>query len=194
MRAIKVRLRKIDAAPGSVQPVSLEEAKAQTRVDCDDEDSLLGMYIHAATDAASDRLQRALVPTRYRLTLDAFPAEAIDLLLPPVTSVQSVTYTDKSGVHQTLPEQAYFVDIVSEPARLLPAVGADWPATLDRANAVQVEYTAGYPDSAVPTPVKQWILLAVGDLYEQRTRSTERPVVPQNFADSLLDAYKVWVI
>lgn len=187
-----MRVRKIAAVTGAVQPVSLEEAKQQVRVDCADEDGLIGAYVTAATEAASDRLQRALVPAQYRLTLDAFPAGAIELLLPPVTSVQSVTYVDDDGVTQTMAAQDYYLDAVSEPARLLPAVGTSWPETLARVNAVQVEYTAGYAEGTLPSPIKSWILLATGDLYEQRTRSAEKPVVPQNFADSLLDTYKIW--
>lgn len=184
-------VRKIAAVTGAVQPVSLEEAKAQARVDCADEDGLIGVYITAASDAASDRLQRALVPTRYRLTLNSFP-DAIELLLPPIMSVESVKYMDANGTQQTLDPQDYFLDSVSEPGYLVPAAGRTWPATQNRINAVEVEYTAGYTASAIPTPVKQWILLAVGDLYEQRTRSAEKPVVPQFFAESLLDTYKIW--
>ena len=186
-------VRKIAAATGAVQVVSLQEAKAQARVDCADEDSLVGLYIGAATDAASDRLQRALVPTRYRLTLDSFPS-AIELILPPILSVESVKYIDATGTQQTLDPQDYYLDSVSEPGYLLPAVGRAWPATQDRTNAVEVEYTAGYAGSAIPPPIKQWILLAIGDMYEQRTRSAEKPVVPQSFADSLLDTYKIWSV
>jgi uncharacterized phiE125 gp8 family phage protein len=177
---------------GAELPVSLEEAKQQVRAtDCDDEDGLIGAYIHAATAAASDRLQRALVPTRYRLTLDSFP-DAIELILPPIISVQSVKYIDENGDQQTLDPQDYFLDSVSEPGCLVPAAGRAWPTTQDRINAVEVEYTSGYADSAIPSPIKSWILLATGDLYEQRTRSAEKPVVPQFFAESLLDTYKIW--
>lgn len=183
-------VRKIAPATGALQSVSLEAAKAQARVDCADEDSLIGMYISAATDAASDRLQRALVPTRYRLTLDSF-APAIELLMPPILSVESVKYIDTAGVKQTLDPRDYLLDAVSEPGYLVPAVGRAWPATQDRVNAIEVEYTAGYLGSAVPTPIKQWILLAIGDMYEQRTRSAEKPAVPQYFAESLLDTYKI---
>lgn len=190
------RTRFIAPVSGVVLPVTLAEAKAQCRVTCDDEDTLIQAYLQAATMAASDRLQRSLAPAQYRLTLDRFPstAEAIELLLPPVTSVAAVTYTDEAGTSQTLAAQDYILDAVSEPARLLPAVDVSWPATQDRVNAVQVDYTAGYPTGTVPIPIKQWILLAVGDLYEQRSRSTEKPVVPQFFAESLLDTYKIWSV
>lgn len=184
-------IRTIAPATGAVQPISMEEARAQLRVDCADEDALIGSLISVATQTASDRLQRALVPTRYRLTLDSFPG-AIELRMPPIISVQSVKYIDADGVQQTLPVQDYFVDNVSEPGKLVPAFGRTWPATQDRINAVEVEYTAGYPDSAIPTPIKQWILLALGDLYNNRERSAEKPAVPQNFADALLDTYRLW--
>ena len=184
-------VRKIAAVTGAVQPITLEEAKAQCRVDCADEDALIGSFIGVATQAASDRLQRALVPTRYRLTVDSFPS-AIELLLPPVISVESVKYIDTTGTQQTLDPQDFYLDSVSEPGYLVPANGRAWPATLDRINAVEVEYTAGYPGSAIPEPIKAWILLAVADLYENRTRSAEKPVVPQLFAESLLDTYRIW--
>jgi uncharacterized phiE125 gp8 family phage protein len=186
-----MRVRKIAEAPGAVPVVTLAEAKLHTRTDCADEDALITALISVATQAASDRLQRSLVPTQYRLTLDRFP-DAIELLLPPIISVESVKYIDPYADQQTLDPQDYFLDSVSEPGYLVPAAERAWPNTQDRINAVEVDYTAGYPANAVPTPIKQWILLAVGDLYEQRSRSAERPVVPQIFADSLLDVYRIW--
>jgi uncharacterized phiE125 gp8 family phage protein len=186
-------VRIIAPAAGAVQPVTLSEARSQTRADCNDEDAFLGLLISVATQAATDRLQRALVPTRYRLTLDSFP-DAIELLMPPISSVESVKYIDISGDQQTLDPQDYFVDSVSEPGYLVPAAGRAWPATQDRINAVEVEYTAGYPGSAIPLPIKQWILLAIGDMYANRERSAEKPAVPQDFAEGLLDPYKIWSV
>jgi uncharacterized phiE125 gp8 family phage protein len=184
-------VRIISAATGAVPPVTLAEARAQVRSDCTDEDALLTSLIGVATQAASDRLQRALVPTRYRLTLDSFP-DAVELLMPPIMSVESVKYIDINGDQQTLGEQGYFLDRVSEPGQLVPGDDRAWPATKDRINSVEVEYTAGYPGSVIPTPIKQWILLAIGDMYNNRERSAEKPAVPQNFADCLLDTYRLW--
>ena len=186
-------VRIIAPAAGAVQPVTLAEARAQTRADCNDEDALITSLASVATQAASDRLQRALVPTRYRLTLDSFP-DAIELLMPPIISVESVKYIDIRGDQQTLDPQDYFLDSVSEPGYLVPAAGRTWPATQDRINAVEVEYTAGYPASAIPLPIKQWILLAIGDMYANRERSSEKPAVPQDFAEGLLDTYKIWSV
>lgn len=184
-------VRKIATVEGAAPAVTLEQARAQVRADCEDEDTLLTALIDVATQAAADRLQRALVPTRYRLTVDSFPA-AIELIMPPIISVESVKYIDIDGVKQTLDPQDYYLDSVSEPGYLVPAADRAWPVTQDRINAVEVEYTAGYPESAIPTPVRQWILLAIGDMYANRERSAEKPVVPQHFAEALLDTYKIW--
>jgi uncharacterized phiE125 gp8 family phage protein len=188
------RVRPIGPASKAVQVVSLEAAREQCRVDCIDEDTLLGIYIAAATVTASQRLQRALTPTRFLLTADAFPCAggALSLLMPPVTSVDAVRYLDHIGVQQVLPVSSCYLDRVSEPAQLIPATGLSWPATLRRINTVEVEYTAGYAEGAVPEPIRQWILLAVADLYENRSRSSDKPVVPQQFADALLDPYRMY--
>ncbi len=187
-------VRKIAALDGAVQPVSLEEAKQQCRAtDCVDEDGLISIYVGAATSDAGSRMQRALVPSRYRLTLDAF-TPAIELLMPPILDVESVKFFDANGDLQTVDPQDYLVDKVSEPGRLVPAPDRRWPITQGRANAVEVTYTAGYPDSEVPKPIKSWILLATADLYEQRTRSAEKPALPQGFADALLAPYCIFSI
>ena len=184
-------VRIIAPVTGAVQPVTLAEARAHLRVDDTAEDALITALIAVATQTASDRLQRALVPTRYRLTVDSFP-DALELHMPPIISVESVKYIDINGSQQTIDPLDYVVDTVSAPGYVVPAYGRTWPTTQDRINAVEVEYTAGYESSAIPVPIKQWALLAIGDMYANRERSAEKPVVPQNFADGLLDAYRVW--
>jgi hypothetical protein len=41
--------------------------------------------------------------------------------------------------------------------------------------------------------IKQWVLLAIGDMYEHREASTDKPAVTLDFADRLLDRYTVIV-
>ena len=178
----------------ATEPVTLADAKAHLRVDGTDEDAYITGLIGVARVAAEERLERTLVSTTWRLTLDGFP-DAVKLTMPPIVSVQSLTYWDATGVQQTLAPADYVLDAVSEPGYLVPAPGKAWPSTQSgRINAVTVDYTAGYGATAadVPPPIRHWILLAIGDLYAQRERSAERPVVAQNFADGLLDTYKMW--
>jgi uncharacterized phiE125 gp8 family phage protein len=174
------------------EPLTLYEAKAHLRAaDCDDEDSLIAALIATARQALEDRLQRALVTSNWRLSLPAF-SEALELPMPPVVSVQALRYWDATGVLQTLPPSAYLLDAVAEPAKLVPAPGTAWPATQERPNAVEVDYTTGY--AQLPAPLRQWMLLAIGDLYARRERSSEKPAVPQDFADGLLDPYRIFSV
>lgn len=184
-------IRILDAA---TEPVTLDQAKSHLRVDGTDEDTLITALIKAARQDAENRLQRTLLESTWRLTLDAFPrAWPYDVILlgwGPIISVSSVKYYDPAGTLQTLDPSAYrLADGGIESA-------TSWPATQARRGAVEVTYLAGYgaAASAVPAPIVQWILLALGDLYANRERSAERPVVAQGFADGLLDPYRVWAV
>lgn len=148
------------------------------------------------------------------------PHAAIALRACPVQSVLSVQYMSPEGWAQyladasamaelppeaqtpisaasyytTMPAYKYWLDTNSEPARLAPTLGLPWPAThAGCPGAVRVAYRAGYgPTPAdVPAPLKQWILLAVGDLYERRNASAEQPATPHQFVDALLQPYRL---
>ena len=187
----------------TTEPVTLAEAKVHLREPLEDadNDTYIAALITSARLDAEHRLQRTLITTTWRLTLDAFPAvcagardDAIRLAMGRVIAVQSITYVDAAGATQTLAADQYRVDLSGDVARITPAYGLSWPTTRAVTGAVQVNYTAGYGASAaaVPAPIKSWIKLAMGDLYDQRSRSAERPAVPQHFADALLDPYRIW--
>lgn len=188
------------AAPAK-RAVNLSDALAQVREFEGDNgagDALLEAYIAAAHDACEARTERALITSDWLLTLDAFPVAdrynphaAIALRACPVQSVLSVKYTDAAGTEQTLAPSAYRVSLTQEPALITP-VGS-WPATLDAPGAVRVSYRAGYGDhpADVPAPLRSWILLAVGDLYERRNASAEQPATPHQFVDGLLQPFRL---
>ena len=188
------------AAPAK-RAVILADALAQVREYEGDNgagDMLLGAYIAAAHDACEQRTERALITSDWLLTLDAFPAAcrfnphaAIQLMRCPVQEVLSIKYDDADGVEQTLAGTAWRASLTQEPALVTPVDG--WPATLAAPGAVRVAYRAGYGDQPadVPAPLRQWILLAVGDLYERRNASAEQPATPHQFVDALLQPYRL---
>lgn len=180
-------------SPSTVEPLTIEQAKLHLRVDYSDDDELITELIKVARATAEDRIGRTLISTGWRLTANKF-SPALELPNPPCISVESIKYIDTTGTEQPLNLADYLVDQVSEPARIVPTAGRDWPETQDRINAVVVDYTAGYGTTAdkVPTPIVQWMKLAIGDMYDRRNRSAEKPNVPQDFADSLLDVYRMW--
>lgn len=114
---------------------------------------------------------------------------------PPLIEVDSITYIDGDGVQQTLDPSQYIVDNISEPARIVPAVGASWPTTQNRINAVEIVFKAGFADAAsVPPPIRSWIIARVGTLYENReTVAVGARIVVAELPDidGQLDLYRV---
>jgi uncharacterized phiE125 gp8 family phage protein len=176
----------------SVEPVTTADVETQLRLEPGTETAYLQALITAARTEAENRMQRTLLSTTWRLLLDQFP-DAIRLQMPRIIGVQAVQYVDELGALQTLDPTLYSVDIGSEPGWIVPAWDQVWPSTREQINAVSVVYSAGYGNSAalVPAPIRQWILLAVGEMYNNRERGAVKPSVPHEFVDGLLDTYRV---
>ena len=190
-------LKLITAA--TTYPVTLAEAKLHCRVDIADDDTLITALITAATEMAEQKTGRAIITQTLELTLDAFP-EAFELTRVPVQSITSVKYYDTTGTQQTLSDTLYALDAADDFgfAHISPVYGGTWPTTRDQINAVAVRYVAGYADAAsVPQSIKNWILLMVSTMYENRETEaySSRAVsttVQMQFVDRLLDRYVVF--
>lgn len=149
-------------------PVSLTEAKAHLRVDHDDDDTLIGALIDAATahlDGWTGVLGRAIITQTWRQDFYEF-SHKLRLPLHPVASITSVTYYDGDNAQQTLSTDVY--ELLTDAAGAYVAEKADqtWPGTKDRAAAVSVTFVAG--EATAPAAIKAAILLLIGHLYENR--------------------------
>ena len=172
----------------STEPISLTEAKLHLRVDVSDDDTLITALIKAARMAAEQETRRALITQTIDAYFDAFDDE---ILLPPISAITAITYVDTAGATQTLASDQYAADIYSEPARVIPAYGAAWPATREQQNAVKLRCTAGWANAAaVPETIKAWMLLQIGHWYANREAAAGK-LEPLPFTDSLLDPYRV---
>lgn len=177
----------------TIEPITLAEAKLSLRVDGADEDTLITGLIVAAREQAESILGRSLTTQTWMMLSDQFD-DVLALQWGPTISVSSVQYVDTAGTLTTLPTTDYVVDIYGTPGRILPTSADGWPEThATQPNTVRVTYTAGYGSTAahIPASIRQWVTLAVGDMYLHRERSAERPSVPQDFADGLLDGHRV---
>lgn len=196
-----VRARRV--APATYDPVTLQEARDHLRWTITDtgQDAIISSHIKAATEELENKLQRTLCETTWAATFDSFPA-ALKLPMAPLLSVVSVQYKDETGTLQTMATGDYMVDTVSEPGFVVPAPGVEWPATQDGAiNAVTVTYKAGYKlapgnqaeaAALVPKPLKAWILIRVGTLFENR-ESVSFASAPFDIQtlDRLIDTYRI---
>ncbi len=180
-------------APSS-EPVTLAEAKLQCRVDSTDEDALITALIVAARRRAEGRTGRALITQKWRLDLDKFPVDTIEIPRPPLASVESITYLDSTGTRQTLNAAEYQVIDNETPGRVIPVYGKSWPDCRVVPGSVQISFTAGYgAAAAVPEEIKQWMLLQIGHGHKNREAvSVGEAVSEMPFVDSLLHDYLVW--
>jgi uncharacterized phiE125 gp8 family phage protein len=151
--------------------VDLEEAKRHLGVDDNDADDLIEALVAAATGKfdGPNGIGRALGQQTWELRIDRpWPGcrhREIRLPLPPLQSVESVTYLDEDGAEQTLATSDYDVVGVGGMGRVVLKASASWPAMYDGAEVLRVRFVAGYDE--VPAPLRQAILLQLGDLYEK---------------------------
>lgn len=176
------------------EPITLVEAKAHLRIDCDAEDAYITTLIKVARKHAELFQNRSYITQTLELRLDYFPQFLIELPRPPSISVTSIKYIDSGGDTQTLDASKYTTDFNSYVARIVPAFNEIWPTTRRIIDAVTIEYEAGYGDAAdVPETIKQAILLLIGVWYENREPISESTVMEIPFTVSaLLNMEKVY--
>lgn len=161
---------KLMAAP-AVEPVTLEEAKAQLRIDGDEEDALLATLITVARLHIERSLDRCLITQSWAWYLDAWP-RALHIALPmaPVQAVTAITTFAVDDAESAFDADDYFVDADGEPARVVLRGALAWPTPGRRANGIKVAFTAGYGDTGgdVPAPLRQALLMLVAHWQERR--------------------------
>lgn len=174
----------------AIEPVTLSEVKAHCVIAHDEDDTLLGTLISAAREHGESLTGRSWTEKTLEVVLDAFPRGHIELPATPITAVTSIKYLDADGSEQTMPSDDYTVDVDSLIGRV---VADEWPETADKVNAVRVRYTAGWTPSTIPSALKQWLMIRVATLYEQREAITMGNVseLSRSFVDGLLDAHTV---
>lgn len=179
-------------APPTVPAVSLAHAKGQLRLeqaDTDLDDQLL-FWLEGITREAEHITRRVFVNRPMRVTLDHF--EPSIRLSAPTVSVESVKFFDPAGQLQVLAASDYFLDKEMEPGYLMPQYGRAWPATQPRANAVMVDYTAGYgpDDTTTPAAARLYILSRLTELWDPAVKEFKQ-TVRSAFTARLLDSLRV---
>ena len=182
----------------AAEPLSVADCRLQCRIDDSVLDSLIAVYIAAARAQAEFKTRRRLITQQWRQTIDRFPTDAdIRLEVPPVVSVEAVTYRDTAGTTQTLSSSLYVLDAAVLPGYVLPAYGTTWPSTIDSPNAVSIDLTAGYGPAGtdVPADIRLWMLMVVGFCiaHPEAVNLNGRAVaIPNRFHDGLLDEHIVY--
>ncbi len=151
-------------------PVSVAECKEHMRVTSSSEDTLIEEMLNAAvamTDAQG-ALGRAMVTQTWRQYVGNAPGEVM-LAMTPVGSVSAIGYIDTDGATQSANVSDFDVIGTNQATMVSPKAGASWPTADDRADAIWVDYTAGYGGAAdVPATLKQAVKMLVAHWYGQR--------------------------
>jgi uncharacterized phiE125 gp8 family phage protein len=171
----------------TAEPLTIEECRAHLNIqpyeiDSDGvgshpDDMMIMAMQSAAREHCENFLGRSLVPKTYEIAMDEFPDGAIELPMPPLVVVESVTAgEDSDGL---IDSDLYVVDGYSEPARVVPVT--DWPTVTASTNNVRIRYTAGYGEDSdgnppLPYAIRAALLLMLGHLYEQRSDTADKMV------------------
>lgn len=208
-----------------VEPVSLEEIYEHLRLDTDGsppthpQDALLSALIKSAREEVERKTRRMYVERQLRLVLPSFPLlrvlfaqsgmwesgddyesrpSYIELLNPPLISLNRIQYYDLDNSLQTLSDTVYFVSDSLFVPRIEVKSGQVWPSTYKRGDAVLIDYTVGYPPQGspaesytvnIPETMKTAIKLIVQLNYDNLPPDDR--VLMQTAIKSLLDGMKV---
>lgn len=205
---------KIDTA-WTTSAVATSDQKSFMRVDFNDDDTLIGELIKSSQNLVEAYMNRAITTQTLSLFLDRLPfysdlklqegiftapdleynSNFIVLPKPPAVSVSHVKYYDNDDNASTFASSNYYVDTISDQARVVLKTGSSWPTVSEtrNANAYEIKYVAGYGGASdVPEPIVQAIKLLTTHLYENREAVTSLSVnaIPYTIG-ALLQPYKV---
>ena len=192
------------------EPVTLDQIKAELRLTGTAEDASLNLYIETAREYIEEVTGLALGSQEWRLTLDRWPSGrepwwdgtrqlAIselagpqrELHMPryPLISVDAIEVFDASGNGQSIVvADTFIVDTAQRPGRLVLKFGATWPIALQNANAIVIDYTAGY--TAIPGPIRLAVLRMASHLYEHRAECTAADAYVQSGAAAMAGKFQ----
>lgn len=172
--------------PPAIEPIGLDEVKAHSRIDLDDDDLLIQSQILAVRSVCEIKYNLLFITQTWTMYLNCLP-DCIEINRFPVQSVTNVKYTDGDGSTQTLDANSYYADLNARPPRIVRAQEAAWPYVQPRPSAVAVEFIAGFGDKRehVPPHLLTGLLYKTADLYEHRESYSELKLQPLDFVDNL---------
>lgn len=148
--------------PPAGDVVTLDEVKADLRIDTNDFDVELTGWITTTVERLQDATRRQLLTATWQLLLDQFPRREIPIWKAPTQSVTAIEYIDTAGDLVEMDAEDYLVSPGDEPRLIVPAHGTCWPATRRQPQAVRITFTAGYGAAAhVPAMAKGLVKLLV---------------------------------
>jgi len=180
--------------PPAIEPVGIDDVKAHSRIDLNEDDLLIQRQILAVRQMVERIYDIAIITQTWTMYLDWLPADSIEIFKRPLQSVTSVKYIDPDGATQTIANNLYMVDLNSRPPRIVKLQNASWPYVEPRPAAVAVEFVAGYGDKRqdVAPNLINYLLIKTADFYENRESYTEAKIQGLDFIDNLISSERLF--
>ncbi len=166
----------------STLPVSLSDVKQHLAMDGTTEDARITSLIWAADSLLQQQTSRAFVSQVWTYSLCSF-GQRIELVKPPLVTVDSVKYYDADNVLQTVSTSAYLVHIVeSDYSYLMFNSDYSFPSLYARDDSVQITFTCG---DYLPDTYLHCIRLIVSSWNENREGENKIPEGITHLVNSL---------
>lgn len=175
--------------------VSRAEFKLHAHIDGDDEDTLVDIYVAAASAYVSKWTGREATESTWAQEFDGFARE-LRLGVSPLTAIEEVSYLDAEGVAQIVDDADY---VLVNGAAGIPTLrfidDYSFPTVQAQAPVLTVTMVAGYaaadPERAL---MKASVLLTGSDLFANRESQSEAELKSNPAVRSLLDLIRTrWI-
>ncbi len=147
-----------------VEPITVDQARVQCRIDDDIEDALIAQKISSAREWVELHTGHILARRQLATSFSSW-GKALTIYRRPVVSVDAIAFNGADG-------DGAFADfgtaIGTYPTRIVPAAGTCWPR-LRAGGGITVTYTAGYDAGQVPQLFVEAIQVLVAGMMTERT-------------------------
>ena len=147
-----------------VEPISIDQARMQCRIDDDVEDELIAQKIRSAREWVERHTGRVLAQRTLTMGFGSW-GKALTIWRRPVVSVDAIAFNGVDG-DSTFPDFGTALGIY--PTRIVPASGKCWPK-LRAGGGITVAYTAGYEAGQVPQLYIEAMQVLVAGMMTERT-------------------------
>ena len=161
-----------------VEPITVDNLKAFSYIDGDDEDTLLEGFIMAARRGAESYMGRAIVEQTIDMKMDWWPGTVVELPMPPLMSITKVATLDEDDTETEYDSDNYYVITEATPGKLVLKQSVSAPSNTARDyGGYLVRYKAGYgyEPTDVPAHIREGIKLWAAVIYSTRVIDPKNP-------------------